>query len=81
VNTIEAAPDWDEIFPQLCAAKKEYTDTFTGYYEPTDSDFIRWLDVNYGVILYRNFNGIFEHEYSVSDEEKYLFFMLKFTHE
>lgn len=76
--------DWAEIFRELCSAKKEYEDTFTGYYEPSTKDFVRWINVNYGITLFYDYDrpdvGL-KPWFFISDPEKYLIFMLKFTHE
>lgn len=73
-------PQWRDIFMSLRAAKKEYEDTFTGYYEPSTQDFVRWLDVNYGIkltVAEDNFN--LRDTLEVVDEQKYLIFVLKYV--
>lgn len=73
-------PTWNELFIPLRAAKKEYNDTFTGYYEPSTQDFVRWLDVNYGIkltVAEDDFN--LRDTLEVVDEQKYLIFVLKYA--
>ena len=64
----------------LRAAKKEYDTTFTGYYEPSTQDFVRWLNVNYGIkltVAEDDFN--LRDTLEVVDEQKYLIFVLKYA--
>jgi hypothetical protein len=73
-------PQWRDIFMPLRAAKREYEDTFTGYYEPSTQDFVRWLDVNYGIkltVAEDDFN--LRDTLEVVDEQKYLIFVLKYV--
>jgi hypothetical protein len=74
--------DWIDIFEQLCLAKREYDDTVTEY--PSIKDFVQWMDVNYGITLIRDRErpdlGL-RPLFSIADKQKYLIFMLKFTHE
>jgi len=64
--------DSKTIWMQIVSAKKEFDTT-----DHPQVDFYSWLNDNYGVKLKLTPNGEMSLENEVTDEQKYLIFMLK----
>lgn len=64
---------WD-FWNVLKKLRKEYTEDGTNF---NADEFIAWVDQKYGLKLVLNFTGITD-EYTITDEQKYIFFRLKY---
>lgn len=70
LNTIIG--DSKTIWLQIISAKREFDTT-----DHPQNEFYSWLDQNYGVKLKLTPNGEMSLENDITDEQKYLLFMLK----
>jgi hypothetical protein len=64
--------DSKTIWLQIISAKREFDTT-----DHSQTEFYSWLDQNYGVKLKLTPNGEMSLENDITDEQKYLLFMLK----
>jgi hypothetical protein len=64
--------DSKTIWLQIISAKREFDTT-----DHLQTEFYSWLDQNYGVKLKLTPNGEMSLENDITDEQKYLLFMLK----
>jgi hypothetical protein len=64
--------DSKTIWLQIISAKREFDTT-----DHPQTEFYSWLDKNYGVKLKLTPNGEMSLENDITDEQKYLLFMLK----
>jgi hypothetical protein len=64
--------DSKTIWLQIISAKREFDTT-----DHPQTEFYSWLDQNYGVKLKLTPNGEMSLENDITDEQKYLLFMLK----
>jgi len=73
--------DWRHLFLPIRHAKDDFeAEHNRSYLDPDAKTFIEWLDVNYGITLF--LSDDFQHledRLEISDEKKYLLFMLKYS--
>lgn len=69
-----------EFTQKLSYARTQFNSLYRRYHELTYVRFLHWLDETYGIMIPEiiNTNGSIPAYYYVTDEQKYLMFMLKF---